>query len=129
MIPMLLRGGPAVALDGHVDEVVHQQVGLVGEGVAVVALRQVEATLLHVLVLQECFQFNIRHSYMNVKRLQCGSRQADQSPYTNCKGVCDIIIFRSFAGIIPTSRMNRQPQIYENFTKPFAIEVANYIAN
>lgn len=37
-VPGTLRGGPAVALDGHVDEVVHQQVGLVGEGGAVVAL-------------------------------------------------------------------------------------------
>ena len=45
------------------------------------------------------------------------SQQADQSLYTNCKGVCDVVIFRSFAGIIHTSWMNRQPQIYKKYQK------------
>ena len=113
-----LRGGPAVALDGHVDEVVHQQVGLVGKGSAVVALGQVfvkrdldqgkdfflgllvfipidnhhPLLLPHQLfvevlgrqvgtssqlvsrmpqVILECFQFNIRHTCMHIKRPRC----------------------------------------------------------
>ena len=40
------------------------------------------------------------------------SQQADQCLYTNGKGVCDVVIYRSFAGIIHTSGINRQPQIY-----------------
>ena len=67
-----LRGGSAVTLDGHVNEVVHQQVGLVDEGGAVVALGQVFvkfADIIHISRMNRQLQIYERNYNVMAKSL------------------------------------------------------------